>query len=189
MPFEGPVVVREAEGAEASEWELLEPLAYLGRTDRFVVPQGFVTDFASVPRPLTWLIPRYGRYTKAAILHDWLCRRCAAGEFSWVDADGIFRRVLHEQGVPLLRRWTMWTAVRLHSIVRGDPRTLWTQGAGDAIRLVLLTIASAVFLVVPFLVVTLWLGLAWLAEAIAWLPARITAKGEKVNRPRATLPR
>ena len=34
----------------------------------FEVPAGFDTDFASVPTPFTWLVPRYGLYTKAAIL-------------------------------------------------------------------------------------------------------------------------
>ena len=64
------------------EWRLLEPLTYQGSRDTFTVPAGYVTNFASVPRLLWWFIPRYGRYTKATVLHDCLCdgrrRRCGA---------------------------------------------------------------------------------------------------------------
>jgi hypothetical protein len=38
-----------------------------------VVPAGFVTDFASTPRFIWWLYPPFGRYLKAAVLHDFLC--------------------------------------------------------------------------------------------------------------------
>ncbi|MGY1804549.1 DUF1353 domain-containing protein [Blastococcus sp. SYSU D00922] len=55
---------------DADRWALVDALVYQGRRDRFVVPAGFRTDFASVPRPVTWLVPRFGAYTLAAILHD-----------------------------------------------------------------------------------------------------------------------
>jgi len=35
---------------------------------------GFVTDFASIPRPLWWLLPKWGKYGKAAVIHDYLYR-------------------------------------------------------------------------------------------------------------------
>ena len=43
-----------------------------GRAVMIVVP--FRTDLASVPRFLSWLFPRYGKYTKAAVIHDYLCQ-------------------------------------------------------------------------------------------------------------------
>ena len=36
------------------------------------VPKGFVTDWASVPRILHSILPPRGRYSKAAVLHDYL---------------------------------------------------------------------------------------------------------------------
>ena len=36
------------------------------------VPNGFVTDFASIPKWLHWLMPPIGRYGKAAVIHDYL---------------------------------------------------------------------------------------------------------------------
>ena len=57
---------------DADRWSLVNDLVYRGRWERFLVPAGFRTDFASVPRPVTWLVPRFGAYTLAAILPDWL---------------------------------------------------------------------------------------------------------------------
>lgn len=114
---------------------LLDGLYYEGREDIFVVPAGFVTDFASVPRFATWLIPRFGKYTKAAILHDWLCVRLAnehSGPLtgpipraSAVDTDGLFRRVMREEGVSWLQRWLMWTGVRWGALANPARRAGW----------------------------------------------------------------
>jgi hypothetical protein len=71
VPFEpGSLTVSRV---DANTWALVDELVYQGRWERFVVPAGFRTDFASVPRVVTWLVPRFGAYTLAAILHDWLC--------------------------------------------------------------------------------------------------------------------
>lgn len=42
----------------------------------FKIPAGFITDFASVPKPLQILISKTGKHGKAAVLHDYLYR-CA----------------------------------------------------------------------------------------------------------------
>ena len=47
MPFiNGKVKVEEL---DHGRWQLLEELEYKGARDTFKVPEGFVTDFASVP--------------------------------------------------------------------------------------------------------------------------------------------
>src|SRR5438128_8684285 len=97
-------------------WELVEPLVYEGNTHTFTVPAGSSTDFASVPGLFQWLLPRSGRYTKAAVLHDSLWRGKSSVSVSRSDADGIFRRAMSELGVPFLRRWVMWAAVRWDSL-------------------------------------------------------------------------
>src|SRR3954451_8276838 len=126
MPFTGDVVVRELAAADGSCWALVEPLGYQGRDDAFTVPAGFSTDFASVPQPLTWLVPRYGRYTKAAILHDYLWGLCRNGEVDWADRDGLLRRAMRKLDVPFLPPWLMWGAVRLAAILSRQPSSLWT---------------------------------------------------------------
>jgi hypothetical protein len=123
--FHGPVEVR----ARARVFELTAPLTYTGARDTIEVPAGFVTDFASVPRACSWLIPTYGTYTPAAVVHDWLCEQVHAGAatVSRRDADGIFRRSLRELGVSWPRRWLMWAAVRVGSRMSGAPAGEWAQ--------------------------------------------------------------
>jgi Protein of unknown function (DUF1353) len=41
-------------------WVTLQPLVYQGKTQRFVIPKGHRTDFASVPRPFVWFLPGMG---------------------------------------------------------------------------------------------------------------------------------
>jgi hypothetical protein len=123
VPFEvEDVVVRTLDD---EHWAVVEPLVYRGARDRFVVPAGFRTDFATVPRVVVWLVPRFGRYTAAAILHDWLVTvGIATGAVTAREADGVFRRVMRESGVPVVRRWLMWCGVRWGAFA--DP----VRGAG-----------------------------------------------------------
>lgn len=39
---------------------------------RVVVPAGFSTDLASIPRLVQPLIPKEGKYNRPAVVHDWL---------------------------------------------------------------------------------------------------------------------
>jgi Protein of unknown function (DUF1353) len=101
-PFRGEVVVRQLDDdPEFKRWELVEPLSYRGKRQEWTVPPRFRTDFASVPRVVNWIIPRYGRYTKAAIVHDFLCSvEVPRGAISRADADGVFRRALRDWTSP-----------------------------------------------------------------------------------------
>ncbi|MCK9363811.1 MAG: DUF1353 domain-containing protein, partial [Syntrophales bacterium] len=56
-------------------WITIEDMTYvIGNTnERIVVPKGFVTDFASIPEKLwSWGLSPHGRYSRAAIVHDYL---------------------------------------------------------------------------------------------------------------------
>jgi len=112
---------------------LYREFAYQGARDWFTVPAGFSTDLASVPRLLWWLIPPFGMYERAAIIHDYLYvhrPRIASSvevtggdtglppitvkEYSPIsrkDADGIFYRIMKEDGVWKPKAWCMWKAV------------------------------------------------------------------------------
>jgi hypothetical protein len=107
MGFASKLVVTEF---DEIKWELVTPLVYQGNQDRIEVPTGFITDFASVPKALWSIIPPYGTYTKAAVIHDYLYRNAIV---SRADADGIFKKIMSESGVGLIRRGLMWAAVRL----------------------------------------------------------------------------
>ena len=166
MPFVTPgVAVRQV---DATTWELLEAAIYAGHTDRFTVPVGFRTDFASVPRVLTWLLPRYGLFTRAAILHDFLVRSGAIGR---ADADGLFRRAMRELGVSFVRRWMMWAAVRLTSGLAGADATA-------VVQFVAVAVPSAAFLAVPTVLLQLWLVLFWLIQLLVWGVRRLLGGDE-----------
>lgn len=80
------------------------------------IPQGFITDFASVPRIFWVLFPPDGKYTQAAVVHDYLYMRhgiLAEREYSRKRCDQIFLEAMKVLGVPLLTRRIMYTAVRI----------------------------------------------------------------------------
>lgn len=76
----------------------------------FIVPSGFVTDLASVPRlpVIFWLTGDAA--DAAAVVHDWLY---STREVSRSVADAIFREASAAEGVPGWRRWLMWAGVRV----------------------------------------------------------------------------
>lgn len=165
MPFvgDGALVVEQV---GESDWELRRTLRYEGRHECFVVPEGSRTDFASVPRPLVWLIPRYGRYTRAAVLHDHLWR---TGATSKADADGIFRRALRELGTSVARRWLMWAAVRTASTFSNLGAEL--RHPVMVLKLVAVVVPGLVFVAVPFTIVSAWLLLFYIVDAAVFVLA------------------
>jgi hypothetical protein len=106
--FESPLFLEFGDGRE---WKLTQAFHYLHDDGRsFVVPAGFETDFASVPRFFWRLFPPAGRYGKAAVLHDFLYR---TGAVTRRDADHIFFDAMRSLGVRFPTRWLMWLAVRM----------------------------------------------------------------------------
>ena len=101
------------------DWKLLEPLNYVRHNrSKVTAPEGISTDFASVPRPFVWLIPRYGHYSRPAVLHDALCRDIRSGSPSSQvntrrEADLIFRQAMQDEEIAFFRRWMVWAAVRV----------------------------------------------------------------------------
>ena len=160
MGFKSDLVARQVGDVD---WELVELLVYQGNTDRFEVPVGTKTDFASVPTIFQWLIPRSGRYTRAAVLHDYLWRK--APDPTRADADGIFRRTMAELRVPFLRRWVMWAAVRLVSLIRSG----FGDGPRDIPRVLLLVVAPGSLIIVGGLIVLVFLLAFWLTEILVWV--------------------
>lgn len=104
-----PVVVKPF--ADNQNWILMEPVEYrIGRSDAVVrVPKGFVTDFASVPRPLCGLLTPHDLYSKAAVVHDYLywTQQCTREQ-----ADNILLLAMKESGVGRADQWMVHRAVR-----------------------------------------------------------------------------
>lgn len=114
----------------------------------------FVTDLASVPQFLTWLVPRSGRHLPAALVHDGMVDDPDIDRWQ---ADRLFRDGMGDLGVGLIRRWVMWTAVSLKTIqVRGG-RRLQIGAFGSLVLVALLGIAATVNLAVDRTLVP-WMG-------------------------------
>lgn len=59
-------------------WKLIPGFRYyigVENSNNYVdVPTGFITDGATIPRWLWWVLPPLGEYSQATTLHDYLCR-------------------------------------------------------------------------------------------------------------------
>jgi hypothetical protein len=91
-------------------WTLQEPYARATSIGVVTVPGGFVWDGASVPRILWNIIPAWGTWSGAALIHDKLYRN---HDCSREIADAIFWVLMTQDGVANWRAGLMWCAVRL----------------------------------------------------------------------------
>jgi hypothetical protein len=82
-------------------------------TTRIEVPAGFVTDFASIPRPFWGIVggPADGRYRKIAVVHDLLYR--TAGLCTRPQADAVLLEGMKVSGCGWYQRYRIWLAVRI----------------------------------------------------------------------------
>lgn len=107
---------------DGETWLLLRPLRYYSETagGMVVVPRGFKTDLASIPRFFHRVIPKSGRHNYAAVVHDYLYKRngirCVNGikkVLSRQECDMVFLEGMAARECPAWRRWVMYWAVRL----------------------------------------------------------------------------
>jgi hypothetical protein len=164
------VVVEEVDD---ENWKVREPFSYRGSTETFSIPAGAGTDFASIPRIFAWFLPRYGRYTLAAILHDFLWRqRASTGAMAYIDADGLFRRAMRELDVPFLQRWIMWAGVRWAALFKPGGRRGWWR---ESWRVLLVSIVALPIVLPPAVVVVAALAVFYLLEAVLWAALKLAA--------------
>jgi len=110
-------------------YELSPDLAQKVGYTRIEVPAGFLTDYASVPRILWNLIPPTGKYTYAAVVHDYLYAGHNGQHIYKVtrkQADAVFLDAMLSVGVSKPLAYTMWAGVRVGGWVgwgRSHPKT------------------------------------------------------------------
>jgi hypothetical protein len=96
------------------EWMLTDDLIYIHETkssaEVHIVPDGFVTDFASIPRVFRGVFPKHGLYSPAAVVHDWLYH---IRKGSRSRADSTFLAAMLDLKVPLVQASLIYAAVRL----------------------------------------------------------------------------
>lgn len=114
---------------------LAQPLVYesdrLART--IIVPSGFVTDLASIPRGLWNIIPKEGKQNRAGVIHDWLYMTAEEG-CTRKGADDALREGCLCSGVSARMARVIWLGVRLGGWVvwrryrRARPLIMGTTG-------------------------------------------------------------
>jgi hypothetical protein len=91
-----------------------------GETHQIIVPAGFESDFASVPRPFWSWIPPHGRYLWASVVHDYLYAVGSRSGITRADADQVFYVMMIHAGVSKWRARIMYSAVRVGGGGRGN---------------------------------------------------------------------
>jgi hypothetical protein len=100
--------------ADGKTWVILRDFGYdVGAEDsgdHIGVAIGFQTDFATIPRPFWVILPKWGRYGNATVIHDWLywTQTRPRGE-----ADAILLEAMAVLGVMPPVKYPMYWAVRL----------------------------------------------------------------------------
>jgi len=126
--FTAPLDIRyDAQASKilgADHWRVITPFRYyLGEkySEQWVtVPAGYLTDGASVPQLLWNLIPPWGSYGQAAVLHDLLCEYLVivvAGELVSITrkrCDEIFYESMGVLGVPEWKRLAIYQGVSMY---------------------------------------------------------------------------
>jgi hypothetical protein len=108
-------------------WRLAEPLVYevggrgSGRVIR--VTKDFVTDGPSIPRWLWWILPVWGSYGRAGVIHDYLCRQIAVNDPhpeapTRADADRIFFEAMELLNVGWVQRHALYLGARIGAWLR-----------------------------------------------------------------------
>jgi hypothetical protein len=96
---------------DGHHYRLTEPLTYSPDDgEAITVSAGFWTDAASVPRIFWRVYPPFGKYFKAAVLHDFLYFR---GLFIRSKCDDLFREAILACGCSRFTAWTLYTGVRI----------------------------------------------------------------------------
>lgn len=95
---------------DGRSWVLREPLVYEDEGERHEIPTMFVTDFASVPRPLWWLISPTEEQALPAVAHDW---DYVVQRISRRKADLRLLRLMRKRNVQAWKRVAIFWAVRL----------------------------------------------------------------------------
>ncbi|HOX51176.1 MAG TPA: DUF1353 domain-containing protein [Fibrobacteria bacterium] len=82
---------------------------------RWVVPAGFETDLASVPRAIWWIpgFSPFGRIEKPSVLHDWLYWKDCPVPCTRLFADQVLDAGMVSEGENLLVRSLVYRGVRI----------------------------------------------------------------------------
>lgn len=110
--FTTPLIVSPL--PDGRRWRLFRSFSYHRGSryskDIITVPTGFITDFASIPWVLWSWLPSWGKYGKAAVIHDYIYQtHCKTRE----EADKIFYEAMLVGGTKKWKAGLMYYGVRI----------------------------------------------------------------------------
>lgn len=97
-------------------WIVEHEIQYMSEIGGLItIPEGYITDLASVPKPLWPILPPFGRHSGPAIVHDWIYG--LRGQFTYPaktrkECDQIFREAMLVKRVHAWKRNAMYWGVR-----------------------------------------------------------------------------
>ena len=113
--------IGEAKSAGRAKWKLTAPLDFYSNRllTLITVPEGFETDFSSVPRlPFAYFLAGDTAHA-SAVMHDYLARiSYPRGVITWAEAANVFGDAMAVEGVPKWRRYLMVSAVKLAGVFK-----------------------------------------------------------------------
>lgn len=103
-------------------FDVADPVNDLDIGKTVEVPAGFVTDGPSIPRLFWAIMPVWGSWARAGVIHDYLCCRIAMGRphgavLTRRDADRAFNRAMRACGVGTISRTLLYIGVRIGTIL------------------------------------------------------------------------
>jgi len=116
------MLLSDSANSDRGSWQLKSALIYQSDVANqvFIVPVGFVTDFASVPRiPIAFDIVGDTAHAAAA-LHDWLYTTHPVARDV---ADAVLQEAAKVSGVSAFKAWLMWAGVRMGGASHWSPST------------------------------------------------------------------
>lgn len=173
---------------DQKDWRLTKPLVWEGEWEFFIIRSDFRTDFASIPKPVRWLLDNAGRNAEAAVLHDAVWRESQRKQDSRVDpwhADGVFRRALRQTGAPALTRSLMWFAVRAAATFAGRFGKLGPSLPAKILQLLGIMVLGIFAALGPTLIAAVGLVIYWIWSwivAVGWSFVE-RARGHRTNWP------
>lgn len=127
-PFDRPLTTQYDALASAllgaDHWRVTAPFTYLiTDTQSVSIPAGYLTDGASVPKVFWNIIPPWGKYGQAAVVHDLLCEYLTVLEdghpvaISRAYCDSVLNQAMQALGVPDYQRLAIYWSVCAYRIV------------------------------------------------------------------------
>lgn len=108
----------------ADYWRVMNSFSYMLKPGHWVsVPAGYLTDGASVPKIFWNIIPPWGLYGQAAVVHDILCEYLTIivnglpVAISRAQCDEVLNEAMRHLGVPTWKRLMIYYSVCAYRVV------------------------------------------------------------------------